>query len=478
MYWLANAMGTAQMLHPDRYFDPDPNVRSLAGKLYNKVKDIPILSPHGHIEASWFAQNEPFADPMQTLVLPDHYVLRLLYSQGIPLEKLGVKPLDGGDFEQDPKEAWKLFASHYYLFDGTPTGAWLDFEFHHLFGIEERLDGDNALAIYERINEELKAKSFLPRALFESFNVEVLSTTNGATDALQHHIALKTSGWKGRILPCFRPDDVLNLNRPDWAHNIETLSELTGKEITTHRNFIAALQERRAFFQELGAVSTDHGVECAHTEELSDREASDIFARALQGEASADDNRRFNAHMLMEMARMSLQDGLVMQIHPGSVRNHNAVLYRRFGPDKGADIPSTTDYTHGLHALLNKYGNEKHFHLIVFTLDESTYSRELAPLAGHYPAMRVGPAWWFHDSFFGMKRFREMIWETASIYNTVGFIDDTRALLSIPARHELARRIDCNHIAGLVRHHILDEEQAVRMLQALTYDLSKIAYRL
>ena len=466
------------LLHPDRFFDPHPDIRQLARALYEEIKDTPILSPHGHVEASWFADNQPFADPTELLLLPDHYLLRLLYSQGVSLESLGVQPKDDAPYQQDRKQAWRQFAKHYYLFDGTPSGAWFDYELSTLFGIEERLSEDNAEALYDQINEALQTPAFRPRALFDSFNVEVLSTTNGATDPLIHHQTLQDSEWNGRILPCLRPDDVLNLHHPQWKQNVETLSSLSGIDIHDYTTFIQALEERRDFFRKQGAVSTDHGVESVMTAQLSQQEVSVLFTRALKGEANEEDNHRFSGHMLIEMARMSVEDGMTMQIHPGSFRNHNKDVYRRFGPDKGSDIPLPMDYTRGLHALLNAFGNDHRFKLVLFTLDESTYSRELAPLAGHYPALHVGPAWWFHDSYQGMKRFRQMIWETASIYNTVGFIDDTRALLSVPARHDLARRMDCDFLARLVCTHIIDEQQARRMLTALTYDLTKKVYQL
>lgn len=466
------------MLNEHRFFDPDPQVRRLAHELYLGVKDLPIVSPHGHVDPKLLADNAPFPDPAELIIIPDHYIYRMLYSQGIKLEALGVPSRDGSHVETDHRKIWKIFAQHFYLFSGTPTGAWLAHEFEEVFGVNEKLDGNNAMRIYDHIQEKLRSPEFLPRALFERFKIEALSTTDAAGDSLSHHKKMKDSGWKGRVIPCFRPDAVINIKDDIWLDSIRALAQAVGFEIKTFKSFIDALEHRREFFKAMGATATDQGIITPHTHELSPQEAQAIFHRALMGKASADDAPLFTAHMLMEMARMSCEDGLVMQIHPGSFRNHNESIFKKFGRDKGGDIPLQTEYTRNLHALLNKYGNDPRLTLIVFTLDESTYARELAPLAGHYPAMKLGPPWWFHDSIEGMTRFRERVTETAGIYNTVGFNDDTRAFPSIPARHDLSRRVDSNYLARLVARHVIDMDDARRMSRALAYDLVKQAYKL
>jgi glucuronate isomerase len=182
--------------------------------------------------------------------------------------------------------------------------------------------------------------------------------------------------------------------------------------------------------------------------------------------------------MLTEMATMSADDGLVMQIHPGAFRNHNPWLFEHYGRDKGADIPTATDYVHALRPLLARHGNNPKLTIILFTLDETSYARELAPLAGHYPSLKLGPSWWFHDSPEGMRRFRQQVTETAGFYNTVGFNDDTRAFLSIPARHDVARRMDCGFLAQLVVEHRMEDWEAAELARALAYDLAKQAYKL
>ena len=465
-------------LDDDRFFAPDPTQRQIARELYEETRDLPIVGPHGHVDPSLLAQDRPFPEPTALILIPDHYIFRMLYSQGISLESLGIPTRDGAAVETDPRAIWQLFGEHWYLFRGTPTGAWLDHELHEVFGVRSKLTGDTAQDIYDEIAERLATPEFRPRALFERFRIEVLTTTDAATDTLEHHQAIRASGWQGRVVPCFRPDAVFRIALPGWRTEIEALSRAAGIDVSDYAQFIRALEERRAFFRSLGATATDHAVLDPYTERLPDAEAERIFQLGLRGEASGEDQRRFEAHMLMEMARMSTEDGMVMQIHPGSMRDHNQAIHERFGQDKGCDIPVPTEYTRNLRALLNAYGNDPNFRLVLFTLDESTYSRELAPLAGHYPAVRLGPAWWFHDSFEGMTRYRERTTETAGIYNTAGFNDDTRAFCSIPARHDLSRRVDANYLAGLVARHIVDLGDARSMARALAYDLAKETYRL
>jgi len=466
-------------LPEDRYFGPDAGQKEVAMQLYQSVANLPLICPHGHVDPRLFADpNYTFGNPAELLIIPDHYVFRMLYSQGIPLEKLGIPRQDGGPVETDPRKIWQIFADNFYLFRGTPTGAWLTHEFLDVFGVEEKLTGESAQDIYDQIAGKLAQPDFTPRCLYEQFNIEVLCTTDAATDRLEYHRAIRESGWAGRIVPTFRPDAVVNIDMPGWADNIAALGEVSGVAVNNYQTYIQALENRRAYFKEMGATATDHAALTPYTEELSAREADDIFQRALKGQADENDARRFTAHMLVENARMSVEDGLVMQIHPGSLRNHNHLIFERFGIDKGADIPIPTEYTRNLRPLLNKYGNNPNFTLILFTLDETTYSRELAPLAGHYPAVKLGPPWWFYDSIEGMTRYRQMVAETAGLYNTAGFNDDTRAYPSIPARHDLWRRVEANWIAGLVVRGIVDMDDAGEMIRASAYDLAKQAYRL
>jgi glucuronate isomerase len=466
------------MLSIDRFFDPDPKTRKVALDLYMEIRDLPLVCPHGHVYPKMFAENQPFPDPTELILIPDHYIYRMLYSQGISLESLGIPTIDGSPVETDHGKIWQIFGNNWYLFSGTPTYLWLTHEFQEVFGIEEKLGPSTAMKIYDEIQEKLSKPEFLPRALFEKFNIEVLTTTDNATSDLTYHKKIKESGWNGRIIPCFRPDEIVNIEMKDWRKNIKKLSEVSGIDINDYSSYIKAIENRREFFKSIGAVSTDHAVVEPYTHELSIREADSIFQKALSGKSSIEDARLFTAHMLMEMARMSTDDGLVMQIHPGSFRNHNREIFEKFGPDKGCDIPIQTEYTRNLFELLNKYGNNADLTIIVFTLDESTYSRELAPLAGHYPAMKLGPAWWFHDSIEGMNKYYQMVMETAGIYNTVGFNDDTRAFPSIPARHDLSRRVNSNFLATKVAKQIIDMDDAKRMNKALAYDLAKNSYNL
>ena len=465
------------MLDKFRLFPAESSTRAIAVRLYDAVRDLPILSPHGHTDPQWFADNQPFPNPAALFLQPDHYIFRMLYSQGVSLESLGVPQVDGKQ-KADPHEAWRIFARHYYLFRGTPTRLWLDYAFQELFGLKERLSGDNADSYYEIIDKALQTPEFLPRALFDRFRIEVLSTTDAATDSLQFHQKIRASGWKGRVLPTFRPDSVVDAEYLGFQDNLKLLGEVSGEDVSSWKGYLNALRKRRAFFKDNGATATDHGHLTALTADLPWSEASALYERIYTGKTRAGDVELFQAQMLTEMAGMSAEDGLTMQLHPGSVRNHNLKVYEKFGRDKGADIPSPTEYVRALRPLLSKYGNEPNFTFILFTLDETTFTRELAPLAGHYPCLRLGPPWWFLDSPEGMMRFRETATETAGFYNTVGFNDDTRAFLSIPARHDVARRVDCAFLARLVAEHRLEEAEAFELIQDLTVNLVRKAYKL
>jgi glucuronate isomerase len=466
-------------LYPDRFFSPDPSQRAAARELYAEVKDLPLVCPHGHVDPRLFADPDyQFGSPTELLLIPDHYIFRMLYSHGCKLEDLGIPLLDDGEVEKDHRKIWQIFAENFYLFRGTPTGIWLTDELISVFGVSERLTDANAQEIYDHIDAKLKSPEFKPRVLYKQFNIEVLCTTDAATDTLEYHQQIQDSGWDGRILPTFRPDAVVNIDTPGWQANIRKLEEITHQPITSYPALVAALESRRAYFKSIGATATDHAALTALTIELTPAEAETIFQRALADQATPEDAARFTAHMLVEMARMSTEDGLVMQLHIGSLRNHNPAVFQRFGKDMGADIPIPSEFTQNLKPLLDRFGNDPRLTLILFTLDEATYTRELAPLAGHYPALKLGPPWWFHDSLNGMRRFFDRVVETAGIYNTAGFNDDTRAYPSIPARHDVWRRAACDWVAGLLVRHIIDEADAHEMAYALSRDLAKSAYKL
>jgi glucuronate isomerase len=465
------------MLDANRLFPAETTSRAIAIKLYETVRDLPILSPHGHTDPRWFAENKAFPDPAALFIQPDHYIFRMLYSQGISLGSLGI-PQEDGKQSADPREVWRIFAKNYYLFRGTPTRLWLDYAFENLFDLKERLSLGNASQYYDIIAKKLQTPEFLPRALFERFNIECLSTTDAAVDSLEFHRAIKASGWKGRVLPTFRPDAVIDADYSGFQENLKKLGEVADEDVSTWKGYLEALRIRREFFKKNGATATDHGHLTALTADLPLLEAERLYKRVSTNRMAPGDVELFQAQMLTEMAGMSVDDGLTMQLHPGSIRNYNTEVYEKFGRDKGADIPSPTEYVRALRPLLNKYGNESSFTLILFTLDESTYSRELAPIAGHFPAVKLGPPWWFNDSPEGMMRFREAATETAGFYNTVGFNDDTRAFLSIPARHDVARRVDCAFLARLVAEHRLDEAEAFEVVKDLAVNLVRKAYRL
>ena len=464
-------------LHPDRLFPADTRTRDIARALHAGVKDLPIVSPHGHTDPAWFAGNEAFSDPASLLIVPDHYVFRMLYSQGVPLEALGVPTVDGSPTETDPHAIWKIFAANYHLFRGTPSRMWLDWVFAEAFGIDVRLESATADLYYDTIDAALKTPAFRPRALFDRFGIELIATTESPLDPLEHHAAIRASDWNGRVVTAYRPDPVVDPDTPGFAANVRRFGETANADVGSYAGYLAAHRFHRARFRDAGATSTDHGHPSAATADLTSAEAEALYARVM-AQPTAAESELFRAQMLTEMAAMSVEDGMVMQLHPAVSRSHNASVLARFGRDKGGDIPLPGEFVRALKPLLDRFGNNPALTLILFTLDEDTYSRELAPLAGHYPALKLGPPWWFHDSPEGMRRFRERATETAGFYNTVGFNDDTRAFLSIPARHDVARRVDCAFLAKLVAEHRLEEDEAHEVARALAYDLVKQAYRL
>ncbi|HEY1753055.1 MAG TPA: glucuronate isomerase [Caulobacteraceae bacterium] len=470
-------MARPLILNADRLLPAEPGVRAIARELYGAVRRLPIISPHGHCDPAWFALDLPFSNAADLLLAPDHYLYRMLYSQGVPMQRLRV-PDRSGAADGDPREAWRTFAAHFHLFRGTPSALWLNHVFAEVFGLDVALEAATADHYFDAIGAALATDAFRPRALFERFNIEVLATTESPVDTLEHHAAIRASGWGGRVITAYRPDPVIDAEHEAFPAALARFGELTGQDVLSWRGYLEAHRIRRRVFIEAGATSTDHGHPTAATADLSPVEAERLFGAVVAGWGGPAEAELFRAQMLTEMAAMSLDDGLVMQIHPGSLRNHNRPVFERFGRDKGADIPQATDYVHALKPLLDRFGAEPDFSLILFTLDETSYSRELAPLAGHYPALKLGPPWWFHDSPDGMRRFREQTTETAGFYNTVGFNDDTRAFLSIPARHDVARRCDCAFLARLVAEHRLDIDEARELAPELAYGLVRRAYKL
>ncbi len=468
----------------DRYFASDPAQRRIARDIYRAIAALPIVSPHGHIDPRLLADPAAtFGSPAELFVMRDHYVLRLLHAQGIPYESLGIPPRQGAvrrgaETETDHRRVWQLFADHQHLLRATPTAAWLAMELADVFGIAESLASANAQAVYDEIEARLATPAFRPRALFERFGIETLCTTDDAADPLEPHRAIRASGWPGDVRPTLRADGLVNLLDPGWRGHLEALGASVGRDIASTSDLLAAVDDRRAYFKAHGAVAIDLGVETAYTGSLEPAEADAILARALRGEASPDDARRFAGHLIIELARMSVDDGLVMQLHVGSLRDHDSALLERFGPDLGADIPVATEFTRNLRPLLEQFGNDPRLRLILFTLDETTYARELAPLAGYYHAVRIGPPWWFFDGLNGISRYLDAVVEIAGLANLAGFNDDARAFCSIPARHELWRRASANWLAGLVTRAIVDEPAAFETAADLAAGLARRTYRL
>ncbi|MET7752483.1 glucuronate isomerase [Micromonospora sp. NPDC005367] len=463
-------------LHPDRALPAGDDVRAVARRIYHSTRELPLLCMHGHVDAAVLADDERFSDPAHLLVVPDHYVTRMLVSQGVTLDQLGVPRLDGTAVETDPRAIWRLFCAHWHLFRGTPSRYWLEHELAEVLKLDLIPGPDTADKLYDLIDARLSEPGFRPRTLLDTFNIELIATTDSATSPLHDHARLRQAGLGERVVPTFRPDALTHIGHPGWTRQLEQLQELTGEDTGDYDGYLAALRARRAAFVAAGARATDHGHLTAAAEPLTPAEARRIYTKARHGTASPDATEAFAGHMLYEMARMSCDDGLVMQIHPGVLRDHDAEIHRDFGADRGFDIPIRAEFTRSLRSMLNAFGRDPRFRLVLFTVDETVYSRELAPLAGVYPAVRLGAPWWFLDSPDGMRRFRELVTETAGFYNTSGFVDDTRAFLSIPARHDLARRVDAGYLARLVLEHRLTEDEAIETAADLAYRLPREAY--
>lgn len=465
------------ILHPDRLFPADPATRTVTRDLYETVSDLPVVSPHGHTEPSWFANDTAFEDASALLVIPDHYLFRMLNSVGVNLDSLGVPRLDGKPVAKG-RDIWRAFAAHYSLFRGTPSSLWVDHAMSAVLGCDEALTPENADRLYDHINAQLAKPEFRPRALLTRFGIETIATTEGALDPLAHHQKLAADGWIGKVRTTYRPDSVTDPDAPGFRDNLIKLGEITGEDVTRWDGMIAAHRNRRAYFRQFGATATDHGVPSAFTADLAASEKQALLDKALKGPLVSADAELFRGQMLTEMAGLSAEDGMVMQIHAGSRRNTDAALFASRGPNMGADIPGRTDWVGGLNALLSKHGHAPGLKILLFTLDETTYARELAPMAGYWPCLMIGPPWWFHDSPAGIRRYLDQVSETAGFANLAGFNDDTRALLSIPARHDVWRREVCRYLAGLVTEHRMTKQEAELVAHDLCYASAKKAYKL
>ncbi|MFU8946303.1 glucuronate isomerase [Mycetocola zhadangensis] len=466
-------------LDPDRLFPVDSATRSLARALYEQVENLPIISPHGHVDPAILVEDTKFDDPAELFIRYDHYVTRLMHAAGIDLARLGIPNRRSGEPVALPREVWRTFSENWHLYAGTASGYWLQSTFAQIFGIDVQPSADNADAVYDTIQRALDTDAFRPRALFERFNIEVLATTDDPMDSLEPHRALAADPtFSGRVLPTFRPDAYLNPAAPGWADKVAALADWNGSVVGSYAGYLDALAGRRRYFVENGAVSADHGVLQPLAVDLDAAEAASLFAKGLAGKLSDAESRVFAGHMLLESARMSTEDGLVMTVHPGVYRNHSSETFETFGPDTGHDIPVTTTYVENMRPLLEKYGNNADFHLVLFSVDETVYSREVAPLAGFYPSVYIGAPWWFLDAPDSVLRFRSAVTETAGFYRSSGFIDDTRAFLSIPARHDMARRLDSAFLARLVREGRIDEQTAGRINVDLVDSMPRKVFKL
>ena len=477
---MKKSINTAMQLHPHRLLPQEPACRNIALELYAGIASLPIVSPHGHTDPAWFADNQPFANASELLITPDHYLLRMLYSQGIALEKLGRQPLDASKIDINSRQVWRLFCQNYHLFRGTPSRIWIDYAVYEVLMADKCICAEHADYLYDLIQDNLQQPEFLPRALFDRFNIELLATTEGALDDLSHHQKIYASAWGSarKIITTFRPDSLTNPNSISFHQDVVTLGQITGEDTQSFGGYLAALKQRRAYFRQYGATATDHGHPTPLTSNLDQTSAEKLYQKIIHKNASTQEKALFAGQMLTEMAKMSVDDGMTMQIHAGCYRNHNRFLFEKFGADIGADFPMQNEWINNLKPMLDVIGNQQDLNIIIFTLDESNYSREIAPLVGHYPSLISGPSWWFHDSVEGMRRYKKQMIETAGFYNTAGFNDDTRAFISIPARHDMARRIDCGVLAEMVVEHQITLQEAHDLAYELTQKLPKKAYKI
>ena len=377
------------------------------------------------------------------------------------------------------RDGWRQLAEHWHEFAGTASGYWLEDTFANVFGIGEELTPESADRIYDALEARLGEAAFSPRALFDKFRIDVLATTDDPLDDLDDHAALRADpGFTGRVVPTFRPDRYLDPEAPGFGDSVQALVESTGSTALSFDAYLEALESRRHHFIEHGAVSADHGIADLVTVDLGRETAATFFTRALRGDLDAAEARLFRGHMLLEMGRMSARDGLVMTIHPGVRRNHSTQTFERYGADTGHDIPLATRFTDEIRPLLEEVGLQPGMHIVLFAVDETTYSREIAPLAGFYPSVFVGAPWWFLDAPDAGMRFREAVTETAGFYRGSGFIDDTRAFLSIPARHDMSRRLDAAFLARLIVEGRVRQGAAHRIIHDITDTLPRRVFKL
>lgn len=464
-------------LHPGRLLPAEPGVRSIAERLYQSVQDLPIISPHGHVDPRVLLENRPFTDPTSLLLQPDHYVTRLLHANGVSLADLGVG--EGPLPEPQAREAWRLLCTNWRVFRGTPVRYWFDSELGDIFGITQRPSAENADELYDQISAKLAEDAFRPRALLTRFGISVMATTDDPADDLAAHDAIaQDSTFPTRVIPTFRPDRYLEAGRTGWVEAVKGLGEAAQVDVGEYDGYIQALEERRRFFISRGATSADHSHLDARAEPLEPAEAQRIYHSAMNGRVTPDEATAFRRHMVLEMARMSCEDGLVMTLHPGVQRNHHPATFARYGADTGHDIPVAVEFTNALRPLLERYGTQPNLHLVLFTLDADVFSREIAPLAGFYPSVYAGAPWWFLDNPSEIRSFQRSVTEIAGLSRLSGFIDDTRAFCSIPARHDMSRRLDAGFLAGLVAEHRLDEDEALDSLHHLVTDQPRKVFKL
>ncbi|GAB3915077.1 uronate isomerase [Microlunatus endophyticus] len=460
--------------HPDRLLPADTGLRDLARSIYQQVSGAPIYSPHGHVDAAVLAENRPFGNPAELLITPDHYVTRLIHAYGVGLDQLGVNTPDA-----DPREIWRLFCSHWHVFAGTVVRYWFESELSEVFGLTVQPSAETADDLYDQLSEQLARPDFRPRELFDRFNIAVLATTDDpASDLSAHQLLAADPDFTGTAVPTFRADRYMTPNVPGWKGFLEELAAAADIDTGSYAGLVEALRNRRAYFKQNGGTATDSGTADAYAIPLPDAEAERIHRAALGGSVAPDEVVAYRRNLLYQLAAMSAEDGLVMQLHADVVRNYDQASFAAYGPDTGHDLPGPATFTAGLRQVLNDFGRSDTFRIVLFTTDETSFSQQIAPLAGFYPSVYVGAPWWFIDTPAAISRFRAAATDSAGFGKTSGFIDDTRAYCSIPARHDMSRRLDAGFLAGLVATHQLGEDEAYEIAGDLAGSVPVNTFRL
>ncbi len=449
--------------HADRLFPADLSTRMLARRLYESVRGLPLVCSGVVADPSWFAENPALPDPAQVFVQSDRQVWAILRGHGVAPGQLGVAD-DGASIAGDPASVWKVFAANYHAFRGTPTRLWHDHAFSTLFGLNERLSADNSDRFYTRVAECLAKPEFRPRALFQRFNIELLSALATPFDSLDPYLAARGS-LKGRLVPTYCPDRLVDANNPGFITALDRFAELTSTDAWTWKGYLDAHRQRRAQFKSAGALAISQFALAARTADLPAEDAEKLFAKIVSRDFSPAEGDLFRAQMATEMARMSLDDGLVLQLHLDTPPVH----------DPEQKVPPPMPSVDGLLPLLQRFRGEPGLRVVACQDGLSAQADELARLASEYACLFVSAGG--SGGSEPMRRFRAMSFQNAAFYKTLNALQGQR-FIALAALTDAIRRLDCAFLAEFVVAHRLDEDEAHAMAKDVAYGISKKVYHL